>query len=507
MRLSYKNVFSRYRTSISDHLARFAYSIYKKIKILLSRFIPLKEYERQLFNDKSFWEESSSVMPSGFNFLENKVEPGYLQLKYIDFFDYLPKEQLETFEKEYDAFVRKNKLSRFSSFRSQRDRQRLESFGRYIDGQYFSSFPVVEVIRNKNLKKDCSSVAISLRNLSPSFLVIQYRFYLSEVFNQNVESICRNDYEPYSDISRQFNVPWFKPKQFGRSYYTGDNAREKALYELISKVKWNAFKELRRTFTIHFEHDRLFPPTFQSFFTNIRPDNNNETQGFWNSVMLKSPIDYAAKYNTCVCWKYDCSKNEGTVLSSYNGGKYNKSDTFSEIAQYHLADMYAVYLTASSLRRIAERDIAECNKKISRSIRQAKTHSVLKTRVAVERKLYYCYRFIAEFSGETIEQDGAHAFRNDLFDTGSITSRNKERLSDSIKDTKKQIDLILRLLNDAAEYKSSASTMSIQWFMVIITILSLLIAVITLLGYNRNDFSNLWTKILLVLRKLFVHSQ
>ena len=41
---------------------------------------------------------------------------------------------------------------------------------------------------------------------------------------------------------------------------------------------------------------------------------------------------------------------------------------------------------------------------------------------------------------------------------------------------KTQIDNILKLLNDAAEYRSSESNIKLQWIMMIVTILSLFVA-------------------------------
>ena len=93
--------------------------------------------------------------------------------------------------------------------------------------------------------------------------------------------------------------------------------------------------------------------------------------------------------------------------------------------------------------------------KISKVIRKTKTSSVLKVRVAVERKLYYCYRFISEFSGKSIDHDDVKALdisfiKKVLYRQGSL-----EGISKRIKETKVQIDNILKLLNDAAEYRSS----------------------------------------------------
>ena len=251
-KLSIWSVFSKYRLSFSDYLARWSYSVYRNVRLRLSRIFPLKEYEEHMLKDIRYREELSSVMPQGYNNREKKEEAGFLRLKYIDFFDYLPKEDLPRFKKEHNNFVRKNKLSRYGVYQTSKDRERLDFLERYVDWKYFSRLPTVEIKKNRSVSHYISYVATSIRNLSSSFLLVAYRFYITEEFNQELERICKSSYGPYSDVSRQFNIPWYNPKRFGRAMFTGDDARKKEYYQLLANLKWNAFVELRRTFTIHF---------------------------------------------------------------------------------------------------------------------------------------------------------------------------------------------------------------------------------------------------------------
>ena len=490
-KLSFKSVFSKYNISITDYLARWSYSVYRKSRLKLSRFFPLKEFEEQILKDIRFREEASSEIPRGYNYQEKKEEQGYLRLKYIDFFDYLPKEDLPRFKREHDTFVRKNKLSPYGAFRTNRDREKIAHLERYVDWEYFSALPTVEIQRSKGVSRYFSYVAVSIRNLSPSFLLVSYRVYISDDFNKELDRVCRSSYSPYSDVCRQFNIPWYKPKRFGRSMYTGDDARKKEYYQLLAKLKWIVFSELSRTFSFHFAQDSMFPPTFQTFSTNIRPDKTRKNGGFWNSLMLGFRIDYAPEFNACVCWDYDCSQHEGICLSAYSGGKYTESDVLPEIAEYNLASVFSTYMTASSMRGIAERDIATCNRKISNAIRRAKTSGILRTRVSVERKLYYSYRFISEFSGETIDKSELNKFHSNMFKDSSAIQLNFEGITKSVKETKANIDNLLHILNDAAEYRSSSANITLQWFMAAITLLSLLVATASVLGLTRYDFSSL----------------
>ena len=276
-------------------------------------------------------------------------------------------------------------------------------------------------------------------------------------------------------------------KKFGRSSHTGNNVRQEKIYKMISQLKWQILKEIRKTYSVHFWEDRIFTPTFETYSTNIRPSNERRNLEFWDSILFDRVADYAPTYNACVCWDYKHGENEGLRLSAFCGGNYSKDDHLPEIAHHDISDIYGVYLTAATLEYVADRDIAICNKKISKVIRKAKTSSVLKVRVAVERKLYYCYRFISEFSGKSIDCDDAKAFRHQFYKKGSVSSRSLEGICKRIQETKTQIDNILKLMNDAAEYRSSESNIKLQWIMMIVTVLSLFVA---LSSINNNDVVN-----------------
>lgn len=483
-RLSYKKVFSQYSLSSLDCLSHFSYLLYKRVRIALSPFFPLAEREKWYFADHRFTGLASDDMPMGFNYSTGDTEEGFLNLEYIDFYDYLPKEDLSAFKKSLKKFTLKNKPSSFGIFLTDKDEERIDRMGRYIDWQAFSSLIVVKLTRNKYLAQFSPHVDISLRNLSSSFLMVRYRFCIGEDFNKKLNAICKSQYLPYTNIVRRFDAHWYTPKKFGWSSYTGNNAREKEVYSLLSSLKWNSFVELKRYFMIHFEHNQLFPPTFETYSTNVRPNNSKESRCFWNSIMLEDYIDYAPKYNACVCWKSKSNQYEGATLSAYCGGPYYNSDFSSEYAELYISDVYGVYMTASSIREIAERDIAISNKKISKAIRKAKTSLVLKVRVKVERILYYSYRFISEFSGDTIDYDDIKEFKTRSHQNFSFTANALKDISKSTAETKKQIDTLLNILNNVAEYGSSKSNMRLQYLMIFVTIMSLITAVIAIL---END--------------------
>lgn len=493
MRLSYNKVFDRYYKPLSDKLAEITYCTYKSIRLKFEKLIPLSEIETHSLKEHEdpFSSRISDEMPAGFDYINKKVEEGFVKLDYLDVFDYLPKENVESFLKEVKKCVSKNKVNPFGVWRNNKDIRKLDNLAEIFDGHAFSHILTVEFIKDKNLKKYCPHVQISLMNLSPTFLVVKYRLYISKEFNALLNQICKNEYAGYKEVCRQFNVPWYKPKKFGMAFFEGNNTREKHLYKLISKLKWDALKELRKYFKINFFKDNIFPPVFETYSTNIRPNKEDRNLGFWNSIMFDRAADYAPTYNACVCWDYKLSNFEGIRLAAYCGGKYSIDNHLPEIAHHDISDIYAVYLTACTLDIVAQRDIAVCNKKISKAIRKTKNTTILKVRVDVDRKLYYSYRFINEFSGNTIERDEAKAFRHEFYKDGSVSSRCLNGVPKRVKKSKEQIDSILTLLNDAAEYRSSASNIRLQWVMMFVTILSLIIALISINDNVLNNFIGL----------------
>lgn len=487
MKLSYTKVFDRYAKSFSDKLAEAAYSLYRTLRLRFDSIFPISEHEKYRFDIDPFSKEEAASMPQGFDYITQKCIDGFVKLDYVDFYDYLPKENLSNFIKELKKCVKRNRITPFSAFRSHKDIDNLDNLGQYYDGQAFSNILSVRLFKNKDLQKCCSDISISLINLSATFLVVKYRAYITKEYNEKLAEIFKEKYTGYTTVFRQFNTPWYAVKKFGRSSHTGNNMRQEKLYECVSRLKWDILKEIRKTFAVRFWEDKIFTPTFETYSTNIRPSKDCSKLEFWDSISFDNAADYAPLYNACVCWNYKQGNHEGIRLAAYCGGDYTKTDHLPGIVHHDISDIYGVYLTASTLGLVSERDIAICNKKISKAIRKAKTASVLKVRVAVERKLYYSYRFVSEFSGKSIDHDDAKAFRHQFYRKGSISSRSLDGISKHTKQSKKQIDNILKLLNDAAEYRSSESNIKLQWIMMIVTILSLIVA---LFSINNTAITN-----------------
>lgn len=419
-------------------------------------------------------------MPKGYDYLSQQEVDAFVDLKYLDFYDFIPKEELQNFKSRIRRFALSNKKAPFSSYRTDEDIDRIKNLELFSDVNAFSSISTIEFMHNSYLSENASRVSISIRNLSVSFACVRYRILICDSFNKQLNSMCKTDYKPFVDVSREYNVPWYRPKKFGTAHYSGDYSRKKAVYEKITELKWNALSELRKHFRIFFFEKNLFPPTFETYSTNIRPSNSGLPSSFWGSICLERIFDYSVSKNACMGWPFGNSETEGMRIFSICGGKRHKEDTLPGLSEYHISDLYGNYLVAESLRRLASRDIKDCNRRISKAIRNARSSKLLRVRTYVEKELYYAYRFLSEFSGSTIDATDCGDLRSSL---GNGDSQSEQMLIDAaplIAETKTRIDSILSLLNNAAEYASSKQNMHLQWWMFVFTALAFIVAIIAL---------------------------
>ena len=495
MRLSKNNVFNRYTPTVEDHLAKITYEIYRKYYRLRSHFKPQTEMGKHRFSPPKFRNRPSTPMPCGFNLVKSKAEDAYLNLEYIDFFDYLPKENIEIFQRDLQKYAKRNGFSLWGALRNS-DLNLIANMGSYFDASAFSNLATLRVT-DKLAKEYFSEFSISLHNLSSTFLLVKYHFICTDNVNNEINSICKTEYECRSDIIRFFPAPWYKPESFGHSIVDGDRVRCETFYAFLSELKWEMFKIINSGFKVYFISDKIFPPVFETYSTNIRPSNSNENRNFWRSVMFsESQIDYAPKYNICVDWGYRRSERESIRLAAYCGGKYAEDDYFLEMIPHEISDVYAVYMAADALLNVARCKIEKCNQLISKTIKKSNTSKILKTRVVIEKELYYCYRFVTEFTGDTIDCDDMDDFHCKIEGMRSFTYMGFNSIATQSKDVKEIIDRVTKLMNDAADYRNSRSNIRLQWLMMIITLISVLLA---FMSYSKLSSSEIGTALISVM--------
>ncbi len=485
-RLSYKKVFSAYEKSLGHNMSQFSYRVYKKTRLWFKKWYPLKEHEKYCFEFDDFIRENSSDIPEGIDKKTLEKVDAIIDLKYLDFFDYLPKEDIELFKNKLQDFVKKNDIPMYSAYITKEDSERINDMARYLDGPSFSRLNDIKMAKSEFLKEYAPQLTVSIHNLSTSFLLVKYRFYISEKFNHELNALYTRKFDPFTDVSRRFDIPWYKPWRFGRAHFTGDNARYKEIYLKISELKWKIFEEIDNTFKLYFSLNQCFPPTFATYRTNIPISIEMTQTDFWKSISEDYFPDYSKKYNLCIAWGAKLGKYEGLRISAYCGGKIDTNDNSPDIGEYYISNSYGVYIVASTMRRVAKRNMEVWNKEVSKAIRKSKSSTLLKVRNKVALELYYVYRFLNEFSGKTLDISDVDSFSNSVMKTGTMTSKSFKGLVTLVNETKKQIDLLLMFLNNSIEYRISQSNRKLEIIMAIITIISLLVAILALTDFKIN---------------------
>ena len=162
--------------------------------------------------------------------LEKKDVDSFVKLDYIDLYDYLPKEDLPKFIKELKKCVRRNKIAPFGAFRSREDIDKIDNFGRYYDGQAFTHILLVRFRKNEKLQQSCSDLSVSLRNLSATFLLVQYRVYITKEFNTKIAEVYKKTVFQVRSVpgnsASQMPVEPFQPVCRSRGYRYSSNYRQ-----------------------------------------------------------------------------------------------------------------------------------------------------------------------------------------------------------------------------------------------------------------------------------------
>lgn len=483
-KLTYKKVFSAYEKPFGHKLSRLSYSVYKKVRYFISKWYPLKEHEKFHFDNTSSLDRDSTDILDGIDKETLIKVEGKIDLKYLDLFDYLPKEDISMFKKNLKDYVKKNNIPKFSPYFSAEDDIRIDNIARFSDGLEFTRLNSIKIVGNQFLEDYASNLSVSIHNLSTSFLVVKYRFYISDKFNDELNNIFKKKFSPFTDISRRFDIPWYKPWRFGKAFLSGNDARYEEIYFKTNELKWNVYKEIKKAFGMNFSLLQYFPPSFLTFRTNIPINKEMIESDFWRSITKDYYPDFSKEMNLYVSWAETIGKYEGSNISAYCGGNSQDKSYLPEIAENRISDTYGVYLVANTMRRCAIRDMESWNKTISKAIMKSNPQKLLKVRNKIALESYHVYRFLDEFSGETLDNSDTDLLTNSFIKSGTLTSNSFEGIETSTKETKKQIDKLLELLNNSIEYRVSQSNRRLELLMALITIFSLLVAIVALTDFK-----------------------
>ena len=141
---------------------------------------------------------------------------------------------------------------------------------------------------------------------------------------------------------------------------------------------------------------------------------------------------------------------------------------------------------ATAFNEVARFWMTQCNKDIGREMRKSKSKSILKTRLKIEKKLYYSRRFALEFKSNLNECDATNRFKpahlkagNTTIEIKSFTKQAFNSMDDTISNTSKMIDKAFSYFNSSAESNNTYFSYKTAQYALIISIISLGISIIS----------------------------
>ena len=486
-KLKYKQAFSLYQRNFLDMLARKAFDFHLKLTRALGNIAPNNwkfVYENhQYFIDFHIRKErTSSPIPEGYNPRKREPEQGWVNLRYLDLYDFLPKENFHDFKKNIVSYRKKNAQSKFGPYMSAEEFDKLDRLEEFTDAESFYHIIDYKIAKNPRLKKLCSQLSIKIISLSPSFLIVQYRFFMSKNFNDAFNDLIGKEYTGYFDTVRPAQLNWLNPWRTPYTYYDGDDEKRQRVYAFLSKIKWDMYNEIQKNFGCNFGNELEFPPCFETYQTNILP-STSRNHSFWRSILIDPNfMEYSTDLNMCIAWTFS-SQKEPVRLQAIQGESDDCSKTimFSEIS-----NEYAVYLVATAFNEVARFWMTQCNKDIGREMRKSKSKSILKTRLKIEKKLYYSRRFALEFKSNLNECDATNRFKpahlkagNTTIEIKSFTKQAFNSMDDTISNTSKMIDKAFSYFNSSAESNNTYFSYKTAQYALIISIISLGISIIS----------------------------
>lgn len=205
-----QNFFNKYDVSLTQKLSRKAFYIYKKLRIWYSKWKPLTDGQRFRL-EKDSHNEISATMPLGYDYSSYQRVDAHVNLNYIDFYDFLPKERVDIFRKQLKHFVSHNTTMPYGDVRDVFETEFIDEIGKYNDYYSYKRICDIRIINNEFLESNAQDVTISSCNLSTSFSIVKYRFYVKDEFNKKYNNICNSTLDTITDVFRPLNVPWYKP--------------------------------------------------------------------------------------------------------------------------------------------------------------------------------------------------------------------------------------------------------------------------------------------------------
>lgn len=261
---------------LKHRLMLVMFLIYKKIRIIISRWYPLAVWQKSLWssNDNMLFDRQPT---NAAVVCINRSEQPFFNIEYLYIMELIPKEQID----DVILGIKKFRAKHGRGYIVGTNKSNAEYFKGFYSGQAFSHLGSFSVKRDSKLRKYVSQIHFRVINLSNSFCCLNIGVFLDERLKQDLSSYVVSHVPNQKMIAGYDGKKWYKFRTLGWHILPGYRYKYKTLEMVITDIKWNVLNELSKSITkMIFQSQKINAPCICSILTNIDGNANKEWIGY-----------------------------------------------------------------------------------------------------------------------------------------------------------------------------------------------------------------------------------
>ena len=450
------------RQSFKCLFMKYAFLAYKKARISISKFRPLKDWQEYL------WREDEML---NFRQFDNSAikciedEPPFFHIKHISILELIPKEDWDVVIKGIEHFRFKHAAGKTFNSHS----PHTNWFNSFNDGHAYSLLDTIQLKGNSVLKKYVSQISFHAVNLSSSFFSLKITAILDKDIVNRLSNYVIGNIPDQIRITGFENKHWYEFSHLAYGTFSGSIYKRETFESILKDLTWQVAKEVQRFIpSMLFTSQQCCPQYVCSIKTNI---DGNSNKDFWSSIDIDSRwCDFSPDLTSCIAWRVN---GEPLFIFSVPQSVEQKMDV--DVESYHIADKLCYCLLYEKVSQYVRNRLSMFSNKISNNRRHLR--SWLKLKVDFDAEMFFSTRFLNEVEEQT----------NNSF--SYITLRpSKETFisvhySDLFESVRRTVDLytgISALFQSNIDYMSTKNNFSTQNKALYVSILAVIVAIISI---------------------------
>lgn len=442
---------------------KYAFLAYKKARISISKFRPLKDWQEYL------WREDELL---NFRQFDNSAikciesEPPFLQIKHISILELIPKEDWNVVIKGIEHFRFKHAAGKTFNSHS----PHTNWFDSFNDGHAYSLLDTIQLKENSVLKKYVSQISFHAVNLSSSFFSLKITVILDKDIVNRLSNYVIGNIPDQVRITGFENKHWYEFSHLAYGTFSGSIYKREIFESVLKDLAWQVAKEVQRFIpSMLFTSQQCCPQYVCSIKTNI---DGNSNRDFWRSLDIDSRwCDFSPDLTSCIAWR-----THGEPVFLFIPPQNIEHEIGADVESYHIADKLCYLLLYQKLSKYVRDRLPIFSNKINSKRKNLKAW--LKLKVDFDTEMFFPIRFLNEIEEQT----------NNSFSYITLRPSKKTLISilytDLFESIQKTIGLyngINSLFQSNIDYMSAKNNFSTQNKALGVSILAVIVAIISII--------------------------